>query len=60
MSHASRCSDVVTYYEKYKQERKEINRQRALEYYYQNIEKRREYNKIIGKIIIMNYTQNDY
>ena len=44
MSHALRCSDYVTYNEKHKEERKEINRVRALEYYYKNIEKRREYN----------------
>ena len=42
----------MSYYEKYKQERKEINRQRALEYYYKNIEKRREYNK--------NYWKDNY
>ncbi len=45
MSHALRCSDYVTYNEKHKEERKEINRVRALEYYYKNIEKRREYNR---------------
>ena len=50
----------MSYYEKHKEEQKQINRVRALEYYYKNIEKRREYNKIIGKIIIMNYKQNDY
>ena len=35
----------MSYYENHKEERKEINRQRALQYYYKNIEKRREYNK---------------
>jgi hypothetical protein len=52
MSRAKRCSDYVTYYERYKEERKEINRVRALEYYYKNIEKRREYNK--------NYWKDNY
>ena len=42
----------MSYYEKYKEERKEINRVRALEYYYKNIEKRREYNK--------NYWKDNY
>ena len=32
----------MSYYEKYIEERKGINRVRALEYYYKNIEKRRE------------------
>ena len=35
----------MSYYEKHKEEQKQINRVRALEYYYKNIEKRREYNK---------------
>ena len=34
------------------EQRKEINRQRALDYYYKNIEKRREYNK--------NYWKDNY
>jgi len=35
----------MTYYERYKEERRELNRKKALEYYYKNIEKRREYNR---------------
>lgn len=35
----------MTYYQKHKEERKEKNRQNALEYYYRNIEQRKEYNK---------------
>jgi len=35
----------MSYYEKHKEERKEIYRQRSLQYYYNNLEKRREYNK---------------
>ena len=42
----------MTYYERNKEQRKEINRQRALDYYYNNIEKRREYNK--------NYWKDNY
>ena len=42
----------MTYYERNKEQRKEINRQRALDYYYKNIEKRREYNK--------NYWKDNY
>ena len=42
----------MSYYERYKVERKEISRARALEYYYKNIEKRREYNK--------NYWKDNY
>ena len=42
----------MLYYEKHKEEQKQINRVRALEYYYKNIEKRREYNK--------NYWKDDY
>ena len=42
----------MSYYEKHKEEQKQINRVRALEYYYKNIEKRREYNK--------NYWKDNY
>ena len=35
----------MSYYERNKEERKELNKMRALEYYYNNIEQRREYNK---------------
>ena len=35
----------MTYYERNKEERREINRTRALEYYYKNIVQRRGYNK---------------
>ena len=42
----------MTYYERNKEQRKELNKQRALEYYYKNIEQRREYNK--------NYWKDNY
>ena len=42
----------MSYYERNKEERKELNKMRALEYYYKNIEKRREYNK--------NYWKDNY
>ena len=42
----------MTYYERNKEERKELNKMRALEYYYKNIEQRREYNK--------NYWKDNY
>ena len=35
----------MSYYERNKEERRELNKMRALEYYYNNIEQRREYNK---------------
>ena len=35
----------MSYNEKHKEEQKQINRVRALEYYYKNLEKRREYNR---------------
>ena len=47
-------------YEKHKEEQKQINRVRALEYYYKILRKEGNIIKNIGKIIIMNYTQNDY
>ena len=39
----------MSYNEKHKEERKEINRVRALEYYYKNIEKRRGRNENFWK-----------
>ena len=42
----------MSYYESNKEERKELNKMRALEYYYNNIEQRREYNK--------NYWKDNY
>ena len=42
----------MSYYERNKEERKELNKMRALEYYYNNIEQRREYNK--------NYWKDNY
>ena len=40
----------MSYYERNKEQRKEINRERALEYYYKNIEERKEYNKNYWKL----------
>ena len=45
MSYYMRSAAVTSSREKYKDERKEVNGQRDLEYYYKNIEKRREYNE---------------
>ena len=42
----------MTYYERNKEQRKELNKMRALEYYYKNIEQSREYNK--------NYWKDNY
>ena len=40
----------MTYYERNKEQRKKINRQRALDYYYKNTERRRECNKKLLEI----------
>ena len=45
MSYNTRRAAVTLSRERYKEERKQINRTRALEYYYKNLEKRREYNR---------------
>ena len=50
MTQASQCSNKTTYYERHKEQRRELNKTRALNYYYKNIEERREYNKNYWKL----------
>ena len=52
MTHASSCSDSVTYYERNKEQRRELNKMIELEYYYQNVEKEENIINNIGKMII--------
>ena len=45
MTQASQCSNKVSYYERHKEQRREINKTRALNYDYKNVEERKTYNK---------------